>query len=313
MSKQIKISTFNMPCPTIGAKPKSVGIVDYATDFVLSKLDLVLPDKPDLIVLPEHLDLPSGMKTEEKLEFYDERGDHVLNVLSKVARENSTFILYNSVLRDSEGRRGNTSVLLNRDGKAIYKYNKCFPVIFEMEGYGVAPGKHAVTVDCELGRVGAITCFDLNFTELMDEYRKARPNLILFSSNYHGGMARNFFALTTSSYLVASIGAAGCPGEIIDPLGESIAATSSYVPFVSASVNMDYVVCHLDENRGKFDSIKKKYGDKVKIKVPSFLGPAIISSESDELTAMDVVRDFELELMQDYFNRSRKVREDHLV
>ena len=57
---------------------------------------------------------------------------------------------------------------------------------------------------------------------------------------------------------------------------------------------------------------KEKYGDKIKIKTPSYLGPALITSECDEFSAMDIVREFGMELIDDYFDRSRKARAEHM-
>ena len=311
MAKYVKIATFSFGPPAAKNKPEGISTPDFVLNHLMSYIEKAMPDKPDLIVLPEVSDRPGAMTLEEKLVYYRERGNTILQRLCDFAKENSLFILYNAILENDEGDYNNASVLIDRQGKVIYRYNKNFPVIFEMEDYGVKPGRRASVVECELGRVGCAICFDMNFEELRREYAALKPNLILFSSNYHGGLARNFFAYDTRSYLVASIGS-GSPGEIIDPLGNSIAATTSYWKYAISTVNLDYVVCHLDENREKFKAAKEKYGDKIKLNVPSYLGPALITSECDEFTAMDVVREFGMELMDDYFDRSRNAREKYM-
>lgn len=311
MSKYVKIATFSFTPPSINSKPKDMSATDFMSEHIFSRIAEVMPDKPDLIVLPEVSDRPNSMTLEEKKAYYRERGNTILHRLSAFAKDNSLFILYNAILENGDGDYNNASVLIDREGKVIYRYNKNFPVIFEMEDYGVKPGVSASVVECELGRVGAVICFDMNFEELRREYARLKPSLILFSSNYHGGLVRNFFAYDTRSYLVASIGT-GSPGEIIDPLGNSVSATTSYVKYTVETVNLDYAVCHLDENRAKFKAAKEKYGDKIKIKTPSYLGPALITSECDEFSAMDIVREFGMELIDDYFDRSRKARAEHM-
>ena len=72
-------------------------------------------------------------------------------------------------------------------------------------------------------------------------------------------------------------------------------------------VNLDRAMVHLDLNWPKFPEIERKYGDEVRIDIPPNLGPALIYSESDKRTAMDIVREFGLELLDDYFERSVKM------
>lgn len=312
MANYKKIATFSFGPTSVMGRPAEISMVDAVWNHLRYHLDRAMLDAPDLIVLPEVADRPADLTLEEKLSFYEERGDYILKTLSNYARTHSVFIMYNAVIRDEDGEYRNRSTLIDRTGTPIYHYDKTFPVIFEMTDYKVKPGTGARVVDCELGRVGAAICFDMNFEELRQEYTRLKPNLMLFSSNYHGGIARNFFAYATRSYLVASIGAGG-PGEIINPLGIAVATTSSYDVLTVSTINLDYAICHLDENRGaKFNALKKKYGPKVKIDIPSYLGPALITSECEEKTAMDFVREFDLELLDDYLERSRTVRQAYL-
>ena len=313
MAKYVKIATFGpIVRPRIKNKPEGVDPAEHVFRFLCTYLDRVMLDCPDLIVLPEVADRPTDIPTSERVPFYEARGNGVLDRLCAYAKEHAVFLLYNAVRRCEDGEYHNCSTLIDRTGAPIYRYDKNFPVIFEMEEYGVKPGASAKTVDCELGRVGALICFDMNFDELRDGYAALKPNLLLFSSDYHGGMARNYYAYATRSYLVASIGSGG-PGGIVNPLGVEVATASSYSDHIVHTVNLDYVVCHLDENRGaRFTAMKEKYGDKVRIDIPSYLGPALITSECEEKTAMDFVREFNLELIDDYFDRSRMARRQHL-
>ena len=313
MSKYVKVAVFSQAdFVSLASKPADRGLAEHAFRFLCTYLDRVAPDKPDLIVLPEQADRPHFPTTEERNAYYEERGDGVLRLLGDYARAHSSFIAYNAARRAEDGNLYNCTTLVDRKGTPIYRYDKNFPVVGEMTGNHITPGAHASVVDCELGRVGAAICFDMNFEELRHEYAALKPQMVLFSSNYHAGMARNFFAYDTRSYLIASIGG-GLPGGIVNPLGVDICTTSSYERHAVATINLDYAVCHLDENRGKrLDALKRAYGPKVKIEVPSYLGPALITSECEEKSAMDFVREFEIELLDDYLARSRAVRAEHL-
>ncbi|MNR58910.1 hypothetical protein D3C85_1800420 [compost metagenome] len=71
---------------------------------------------------------------------------------------------------------------------------------------------------------------------------------------------------------------------------------------------MDYAVIHIDENGAHFLQIKQKYGTKVKIHDPGFLGCVLLTSESEDLNVKDIIAEFGLELMDDYFRRAEESR-----
>ena len=78
-----------------------------------------------------------------------------------------------------------------------------------------------------------------------------------------------------------------------------------------ATINLDRVLLKRSENYGKFPLIEKKYQDEVTIDVPSYLGAALIYSNSDERSASDIVEEFELELHDDFFTRSIRQNEEN--
>ena len=78
----------------------------------------------------------------------------------------------------------------------------------------------------------------------------------------------------------------------------------SDIVFMSKVVNLDYKVLHIDYNNAKWDAMKKKYGNGARIADPGYLGSVLISSESDEFSVRDLVEEFEIELLDDYFERS---------
>lgn len=62
---------------------------------------------------------------------------------------------------------------------------------------------------------------------------------------------------------------------------------------------------HNDNNMSKFPDILAKYGDEVLIDThPHNLGVSIIYSCSAKRSAQDIIKEFELELFNDYFERS---------
>ena len=67
-----------------------------------------------------------------------------------------------------------------------------------------------------------------------------------------------------------------------------------------ATVNLDRAMVHLADNQVKFPDIEKKYGDEVIVDIPPDIGPALIYSTVAHRTAMDIVREFELILLDDF-------------
>ena len=91
-----------------------------------------------------------------------------------------------------------------------------------------------------------------------------------------------------------------------------LAVSTNYHPYVTANVNLDCCVTFLGLNQGKLLKAKEKYGDLLRIDDPGYLGAVLFSSESTECTAKDIAEEFGIELVRDYFDRVRRVREEHL-
>ena len=75
-----------------------------------------------------------------------------------------------------------------------------------------------------------------------------------------------------------------------------------------ATVNLDRRLAHLDGNWEKLRALKKKYGDAVSVKDPGQLGAVLITSDDDSITVDQMVKEFEIELLDDFFDRSRAAR-----
>lgn len=56
----------------------------------------------------------------------------------------------------------------------------------------------------------------------------------------------------------------------------------------------------------------KKYGEKLTIHDPGHVGAVMLTYEGDDKTVWDIVKEFEIEPLDDYFNRCRKHRIDNI-
>lgn len=301
----VKIATLGPRPISAGASTPSQKSVDKVIAHWRSRFAQVLPDKPDLIVVPEACDRPSGLSQEKLLEYYKVRKDQVQNFFARIARENHCYMVYSAYRLMPDGSKRNSSVLIDRQGKVIGIYNKNHPTIGEIEK-GIKCGKDAPVFDCDFGRVAFAICFDLNFDELRLKYVKAKPDLIIFSSMYHGGMMQAYWAYSCRCHFVGAIAGKGALSQIRDPLGRVVASTTNYFDYAVATVNLDCQLAHLDYNWSRLRNLKAKYKTKVKITDPGFLGSVLISSEHEKITVPEMVKEFNIELLDDYFTRALK-------
>ena len=303
MANYVRISTLSASPASADPDTDTERILDGMIAHWRSRLDQVLPDRPDLIVLPEACDRPYETPVDKLQAYYRVRGDRMRDFFAAIAREHHCYIAYSAVREIARDRTWrNSTQVIDRSGRVAGIYNKNHVVCTEYEDAGILYGKDAPIIQCDFGRVACAICFDLNFDELRLKYVEAKPDLLIFSSMYHGGLMQAYWAYSCRSHFVAAVH--NLPSAIISPVGKILAATTNYRDFVTATVNLDCVIAHLDDNAEGFKALKEKYGPKVTVDTPPFLGPMLISSETEECSAREMAAAFEIELIDDYFARS---------
>jgi hypothetical protein len=295
---------------TLGSGPASVAgdaepqqVVEQMIAHWKRQFAQVLPDRPDLIVVPEACDRPGGFDAEKLREYYKVRKDQVQQFFARTARENKCYIVYSAYRVMPDNTMRNSSILIDRKGNVAGIYNKNHPTIGEIEK-GTLLGKDAPIFDCDFGRVAMAICFDLNFDELRLKYAAAKPDLIIFSSMYHGGLMQSYWAYSCRCHFVGAITGSATPSEIRNPMGQVITSTTNYFNFAVARVNLDCELAHLDYNWERLRKLKAKYGPKVTISDPGRLGSVLISSEHETISVDEMIKEFEIEILDDYFARS---------
>lgn len=296
----VTIATIGSGPLTISAETEPQKAVERMMAHWRGQFAQVLPDRPDLIVVPEACDRPGGFSGEKLREYYAVRKDQVQEFFAKTAKENNCYIVYSGYRQMAGGTRRNSSVLIDRKGNIAGTYNKNHPTIGEIEG-GTLCGSEAPVIECDFGRVAMAICFDLNFDELRAKYVKGRPDLIIFSSMYHGGLMQSYWAYSCRCHFVGAIAGRATPSEIRDPLGRVIASNTNYFDYAVARVNLDCALVHLDYNWERLRKLKAKYGPKVKISDPGCLGAVLVASEHETISVGEMIKEFELELLDDYF------------
>ncbi len=224
-------------------------------------------------------------------------------MVDAIAKENHCYIAFGMKRKDDAGVWRNSCVMLDRNGEVAGIYDKNFPTPDELER--ITASDKVGLIQTDFGTVGCVICFDLNFDELRKRYAKLNPDLIIYIGMYHGGLDQAQWAYTCRSWFVGSIGISNLVSQIRNPFGEVVATSSNHFNYIVSTVNLDCELAHLDHNKVQFKELKKKYGDKVTIYDPSEVAVVMITSEADDVSAADMVKEFDIELVDHYFNRTR--------
>lgn len=280
-------------------------VTDIMIEHWRERLETVIHLRPDLVVLPEQCDRPWMASYPRDLleQYYDDRQDRFLDFLASIAREYRTNIAYSGRRVASSGRYNATQVM-DRSGTIVGVYDKCYLTEGEHQRSGMTPGDGPRLIQLDFGTVAPAICFDLNFDELLTDVAELEPDVIAFSSNFHGGPLQGHWAYTARSYFVGSI-CPPSPSAILDPFGDPVASSTNYRHEALAVVNLDSALVHIDFNGRKFNAIRREYGPDVRIKDPGRIGVVEITAEREGLSVDEVIERFELVRLDDYFRRVR--------
>ncbi len=261
----------------------------------------------DIVAFPEIFP-QMGYQAEEWESVPEEVPGPTTSFMAQVARDNGIYVVW-PIYQRKGGLVYNSSILLGRDGAIEGIYHKMFPTIGEIES-GVTPGAETPVFDTDFGRIGLAVCFDLNFRPVMQGLADNGAEIIFFSSMYRGGLQVRCWAHELRLYVVASIGAE--LGQIVDMSG-AVLAESTYEAVITKRINLDRRFLHMDFNWNKMDAMLEKYGTGVSFEYFTREGKYTVASERDDMTADDMIREFDLESQPDYFARSMRVREEALA
>jgi len=122
----------------------------------------------------------------------------------------------------------------------------------------------------------------------------------------------SYWAYQCRSFFVGALESRYAPSEILNPQGEVIASSTNYFDFTVATINLDYCLAHLDYNWEKLQKLKEKYGNDVIITDPGKMGSVLITSRHATISAADMVKEFGIELLDHYLNRSQLFRNEQI-
>lgn len=309
--REIAVSLVGQGRPSFPLEEASVA---KTIRYLTKGMDREIARKPDLVVLPESCDMLVGLKGADKAKWIRMRGTKIREAMQEYAARHGCYVAYAAHREREDDRFANSCTLIDRSGRIVAVYDKCFPMTTEMDSpeFPIVPGQGAVVADTDFGRLGFAICFDLNFPELMREYAAKKPDIIVFSSAFDGGHLQQTWARECQAYVVSATVGATIPGRIIDPAGGELRHESYYMPIFTEYVNTNFRVIHIDFNGEKFPAIADRYGRRVTIRNPGTVGTVTLLSNDPELPIDDVMKEFSLEPLDRYLDRARQVRREFL-
>ena len=307
MARNVKISTIGSSYAQVDGSLSNQEMWEKVKEHVAKQVDQVLPDKPDLIVLTEMCDFPfpKSYSMDFAGPFSDSRGTDNVRFFSRIAKENGCNLSFSTIARGVGGYYTNTTFLLDRGGKIAGRYDKYYVTGGENR-CNIKYGDKTPIFKMDFGTVACAICFDLNFDDLRERYKALKPELIIFASQFHGGLLQQIWANECRSYFVGSI-AHQRPSAVLSPLGEMVAYSTDYLNFATATVNFDYALAHLKEKKKLLD-LKDKYGAGATLYDPCYLGYFMLTCESPDMSIDEMLKEFDILTYDEYIIESREQR-----
>jgi predicted amidohydrolase len=272
------------------------------------RIEIVSRDRPDIILLSEIFANHHGGNPEAAAELAQAIPGPISEEMASLANRFGTYIAY-GLLRTDGRRRFNSLALTDRNGDVAWVYDKVTPVVKEMKNLGITPGSSPKAFDCDFGRVGAAICFDINFVELAETYHRQDAELILFSSAFPAGRLLDTWAVRYGFNIAGSTWYDS--NRVIDCSCATVGRTSDLMPAVTVPLNLNRRVVHMDYNLDRLEKMRTRCAGDVLVEDMRDEAVCIITSLKKGLEVADLIREFEIETLHAYFDRSRRCRAEH--
>ena len=215
---------------------------------------------PDIVLLPE-VNIGISDNLEQSREIAKEFQGPYLDGMCELAKKLGICIIPGSFYSLTEdGRTGNTTVFIDRNGKILGSYSKIhlFDAFSIKESDRVAPGDTLGVVDTEFGRIGLQICYDLRFPELTRLQVLAGARAIFHMAFFPGGNVLpprtdhwdglvNSMAMLNQTWVCSCNAYGDAHGEhpfgrsrIIDPWGMPVAMAGNHEDIICGTLDLDY-------------------------------------------------------------------------
>lgn len=193
------------------------------------------------------------------------RLDEVKARVGACARAHGCYIVAPMILREDgePARYSNASYLFDRNGEVVGVYRKvhpCSDLKFEdLEG-GMTPGKDFPVFDCDFGKVGVETCYDLYYPDGWAALAKEGAEIIALPTETPQTVRPASYAEQYHYYIVSAV-----PRDhaaVYNPLG-MIEAEATHVGVLVHQIDLSYAITGWLPGLNEGRALTNKYGDKV--------------------------------------------------
>ncbi|MCL5674880.1 MAG: carbon-nitrogen hydrolase family protein [Candidatus Omnitrophica bacterium] len=276
---------------------------------VRERIEKLGADKPDIILLSEMFaNCPCACSYAETQKSAQSIDGPISEELSSLAKKFHSYIAF-GLLRQSGKSFYNSIVLLDRNGKPVWIYDKVTPMIDEIKKCHIIPGKKPISYSSDFGRIGGVICFDINFSELAEIYFRQGTELLLFSSAFPGGRLLDMWAVRYGFNIMGSTWFDN--NRVIDCTGATVGRTSDVFPYTTTVLNLNRRVVHMDNNLSKIENMLNKYKGDIILEDLRDEATCVITSLKKGLEVSELIKEFKITTLPAYFDQSRKTRKDN--
>lgn len=272
---------------------------------VLGIMEHVAKFKPDIICLPETF-ATNGRGSKDALSWKAEITALAVGRMSEFAKKHHCYVVC-SGHRLHNGKYYITAELIDRNGISVGDYKKSYLPEDEMNA-GITPGPLENPVfDTDFGRIGFQICFDLLWDNGWNELKDQGVEIVFWPSAYSGGRAINGKAWSHQYIVVTSTGKGS--SKICDISGEELIKTNGWEPNIAiADINLNKTLIHTWPSILKFNKIRDKYLDKIKITTFDEEEWSIVESLSPKISVDSILEEFQLESLFNYRKRMATIQ-----
>ena len=275
---------------------------------MLRRCSSAVTQKPDLVCLPEVfpcVNLNSGKRPA----LQQVAGSPLCQLTQPVAdfaRHHKCYIVCPTYTQH-DGKFFNTAILFDRTGRVAGEYHKVRLTPGEVEK-GLTPGPEQPQVfETDFGKLGCQICFDIEWLDGWQRLRDAGAEIVVWPSAFAGGRMVNTMAYLHRYVVVSST--RKDTSKVCDIDGTSLAKTSRWNRWAVTTVNLEKAFLHTWPFVSRFNEIHSKYGAAIRITTHPEEEWSIIESRSPDVLVADVLKEFELEQIDQFLARAEAKQE----
>ena len=286
--------------PGIG-KPVRVVSLSFRTaslERIAALVDAEAAKGVDLVSLPEAW---RGSDVVESL------SGPTITTMARLARQHHSYVVC-PIYRLAEGKRLNSSVLIDRAGAVAGVYDKVFPYWneFEMQPPALPGQRDDAVFDTDFGKLGLAICYDAKFPEVFQRLRDRGAELVAWASAYSGFTELQAFALLHHYPIFTSTQT----GDVIawDLTGALLLdeKTRGDVTVARFTLDLDRMIYHYNFNLEKRDRLLREHAADLRVAVDM---PReewfVLEARRPGVSARQLAREYGLEELRAYKDRSR--------